>query len=74
MLVKYPHCTPITPSRRGKLWKDAAPVSDLTMPTPENGTEKNEKTKELDLQTPRLQFRDHNSKGVVKTLLQEVPQ
>ena len=35
MLVKYPHCTPITLSRRTKLWKDAAPVPDLMLPRPE---------------------------------------
>ena len=35
MVVKYPHCTPITLSRRTKLWKDAAPVPDLTLPRPE---------------------------------------
>ena len=28
MLVKYPHCTPITPSRRTQLWKHAAPGPD----------------------------------------------
>ena len=32
--VKYPHCTPIIPSRRTKLWKVAAPVPDITLPSP----------------------------------------
>ena len=54
MLVKYLHCTPITPSRRTKLWKDSAPVPDLTLPTPEYGSEKNMKCKDLDLQTSLL--------------------
>ena len=31
-LVKYPHCTPITPSRRTKLWKDAATVRAIGVP------------------------------------------
>ena len=35
MSVKYPHCTPITPSRRTKLLKYAAPVPGLTLPRPE---------------------------------------
>ena len=30
-LVKYPHCTPITPSWRTKLWKDAATVRAIGM-------------------------------------------
>ena len=50
-IVKYPHCTPITPSRGAKLWKDAAPVSDVTLPRPGYGTERNQRTEELDLQT-----------------------
>ena len=53
-LVNYPHCTPITPSRRTKVWKDSAPVPDLTLPRPEYGTEKNMKCKDLDLQTSLL--------------------
>ena len=31
-LVKYPHSTPITPSRRTKLGKDAATVRAIGMP------------------------------------------
>ena len=30
--VKYPHCTPIAPSRRTKLWKDAATVRAIGVP------------------------------------------
>ena len=30
--VKYPHCTPITPSRGIKLWKDAATVKAIGVP------------------------------------------
>ena len=32
LLVKYCHCTPITPSRRTKLWKDAATVRAIGVP------------------------------------------
>ena len=32
LLVKYPHCTPITPSRRTKVWKDAATVRAIGVP------------------------------------------
>ena len=32
MLVKSPHCTPITLSRRTKLWIDAATVRAIGMP------------------------------------------
>ena len=31
-IVKYPHCTPITPSRGTKLWKDAATVRAIGVP------------------------------------------
>ena len=31
-VVKYPHCTPITPSRGTKLWKDAATVRAIGVP------------------------------------------
>ena len=30
--VKYPHCTPIAPSRKTKLWKDAATVRAIGVP------------------------------------------
>ena len=33
ILVKYPHCTPITPSRKTKLWKDAATVRAIGVPS-----------------------------------------
>ena len=31
-IVKYPHCTPIAPSRRTKLWKGAATVRAIGVP------------------------------------------
>ena len=31
-VVKYPHCTPIAPSRKTKLWKDAATVRAIGVP------------------------------------------
>ena len=80
-LVKYPHCTPITLSRRTNLWKDAAPVPDLTLPRPEQGTEKNEKTKELDLQTSLLSSTQetpthpsHRQNRKVRTLISKTQQ
>ena len=32
VIVKYPHCTPITPSRGTKLWKDVATIRAIGVP------------------------------------------